>query len=511
MDRINLFNRLRYASSTGGKSPPQDKTSPDMAQRSVSETDNTLPFSRLRGPVRLRTLTTLRWLAVIGQTLAILIVHFGLGFELPLGICLGIIAISAWLNIFIMLRFSAQRFLSDKEASLYLGFDILQLCGLLFLTGGLENPFATLILAPATIAASVLPIRQTVLIALLALCGIGLLSLFHLPLPWVAPDDFTVPDIYVAGVWAALSFSVLFFCAYAHRIAIESAQMRSALAATQIILSREERLSALGGLAAAAAHELGTPLATMQVTAREMAEELKGNDPIDRNFLREDADLLVSQAHRCRDILGRLSSHGDEGDAMHNQVRLDSLLKEAASPFLDQANGAKIIFETAYDPSLSAPPILLRRPEIIYGLRNFIENALRFAKEEVLISAIADEDQISITISDDGPGFSPEVLSRLGEPYVNLKPRNQRAKVQRVAIGTKEHETSQLSGYEGMGLGFFIAKTLLERTQAVIYFENLHDEHPDKDDRQSYSTAYTPQKIDGAMVSAVWPTKALRA
>jgi two-component system sensor histidine kinase RegB len=250
-----------------------------------------------RGPVRLRTLTTLRWLAVGGQTAAIMTVHFAFDFPSPLGLCLGVIAASAWLNVFTMLRFSPQRVLSDREAAAYIAFDIVQLCALLYLTGGLQNPFAVLILAPVTIAASVLPLRLTIAIGALAVFGISVLGVVNLPLPWRAGEALALPRVYLVGVWTALAFSVCFFAAYARRISDEAAEMKTALTATQMVLAREERLSALGALAAAAAHELGTPLATIQVTASEMADELKG-----RGALEEDARLLVAQSRRCREI-----------------------------------------------------------------------------------------------------------------------------------------------------------------------------------------------------------------
>lgn len=447
--------------------------------------------SHLRGPIRLRTLTTLRWLAVAGQTVAILLVHFGLGYEVPLGICLSTIAASAWLNIFSVLKYSPQRMLSDREAAFYIGFDILQLGALLFFTGGLQNPFSALLLAPVTIAASVLPLRQMILIAALALLGLALLAVFHMPLPWSSQAGFSVPSIYIAGVWTALSFSVVFFAAYAHRIAAESAQMRSALTATQLVLSREERLSALGGLAAAAAHELGTPLATIQVTAQEMAEEMaEPGDRRDNDLLKEDAALLISQAKRCRDILGRLSNRGEEGDVMHNRVRLDSLLKEAASPFVSQPDGPEIIFEVSQATSnglqsLETLPFFARRPEIIYGLRNFIENAFGFAQSQVFVRAVLDEKHVTVSVIDDGPGFSPDALARLGEPYINPKqslPRN------------KGHKA-------GMGLGFFIAKTLLERTKATVQFQNLWQEKPSRRQKNLIEDAEGER---GALVQVQW-------
>ncbi|NOX82829.1 MAG: ActS/PrrB/RegB family redox-sensitive histidine kinase [Alphaproteobacteria bacterium] len=412
--------------------------------------DSQAALNALRGPVRLRTLTGIRWLAVGGQTAAIIGVHFGLGFATPLGLALGVIAASAWLNLFTVLRFSPQRFLSDHEAAAYIAFDIIQLSALLALTGGLFNPFSALIIAPVTIAASFLPLRLTMVIGSLALASISLLALYHMPLPWKPGEALALAPTYTAGVWAALSFSVMFFAAYAHRIAAESQQMRSALAATQLVLGREEKLSALGGLAAAAAHELGTPLATIQLTAKEMLREA----PEDSD-LYEDAALLVSQAERCRDILGRLSRRGDSGDAMHDRIEVVALLREAASPFIDMPDGPEFRIET--NSMDGAPePILRRRPEIIFGLRNFIENAAGFAHSEVVMTAEWSADELSIAINDDGPGFTPEILARLGEPYVSARAGN------RPLIGHKD----------GMGLGFFIAKTLLEGAGAKIAFHN---------------------------------------
>ncbi len=404
-------------------------------------------LNALRGPVRLRTLTALRWLAVFGQSMAIVIVHFALGFQTPLGLCLAAIAASAWLNLFTILRFSPQRFLSDREAAGFIAFDIIQLCALLFFTGGIQNPFSALIIAPVTIAASVLPLRFTIGIAALAMAGVSLLAVQHMPIPWYADQSFDLAPVYKAGVWAALTFSIAFFAAYAHRIAAESAQMRSALAATQLVLAREERLTALGGLAAAAAHELGTPLATIQVTAKEMLRDFKRAHPEEDDLI-DDAALLVSQAERCRDILGRLSRHGDAGDLMHDKLSVDALLREAAGPFLDQPGGPDIQIKTESLDGAPAP-VLKRRPEIIFGLRNFIENAAGYARRNVLIRAEWNAEKLSVSVHDDGPGFSSEILARLGEPYVSAR-----------------------GGKTGLGLGFFIAKTLLEASGAVIRFDN---------------------------------------
>ncbi|NWG93015.1 MAG: ActS/PrrB/RegB family redox-sensitive histidine kinase [Parvularculaceae bacterium] len=443
-------------------------------KKAIAEAD--IAAQAVRGPIRLRTLTTLRWLAVAGQLSAILIVHFALAFPVPLGLCLGVIAASAWLNIFISLRFSPRRYLADREATAYIAFDIAQLCALLFLTGGLQNPFSVLILAPVTIAASVLPVRLAVLIGSLAFAGISLLAGYHLPLPWREGEAVAFPPVLNIGVWVALSFAVAFFGAYAHRIAAEAAQLKSALAASQLVLAREERLAALGGLAAAAAHELGTPLATIQLTAKEMAGELKG-----QGLLEDDAKLLVSQAQRCRDILGRLSDRGEAGDIMMDRIAVDLLLKEAAGPFLDARHGPAVIFDVKGGAEGEAPPVLQRRPEIIYGLRNLIENAVGYARSKVLVSAHWSKSDFMVEIHDDGPGFSLDMLARLGEPYLGGRSRGSAKK-------------------GGLGLGFFIAKTLLERTGASVAFDN-----------KAWDEAAGGAGAPGAWVAVTWPRAAIFA
>jgi two-component system sensor histidine kinase RegB len=278
------------------------------------------------------------------------------------------------------------------------------------------------------------------------------------------------PGIYIAGAWTALTFAVVFFAAYAHRVAAEAAELKSALAASQLVLAREERLSALGGLAAAAAHELGTPLATIQLTAREMADELAGQP-----LLEEDAKLLVVQAQRCREILSRLSTRNEAGDALHDQLAADALAREAADPFVDRVDGPAVIFEMIGE---GAPPVLRRRPELIYGLRNIIENAFSFAASKVLVTVEWTSEMLTVTIHDDGPGFTPDALARLGEPYVGTKGRPR---------------TARRAG--GLGLGFFIAKTLLERLGGKVAFENAP--WPDGPD------------VSGAWVRVSWPLKSL--
>ena len=406
------------------------------------------------GRLRLQTLVLLRWLAVGGQLAAVLFTHFALGFELPLAFCLGAIAASAWLNIFLTVRYPAPRRLGEREAAAYLAYDIFQLAALIYLTGGLENPFAVLFLVPVTISATTLSLRATMALAVLAFAAVTLLGPFHMPLPWFGGETVPLPALWVIGMWVALVLGLAFMAAYAFRVAREGRRMSAALSATQLVLAREQRLSALDGLAAAAAHELGTPLATISLVAK----ELKRDAPEGTDFA-EDLDLLHSQAERCRQILATLSRRGDAGDALHARLALPVLLEEAASPF--RGRGPEIAIELAPEsgPEAGEPPELIRRTEILYALRNLIENAVGFARAKVTVRARWTATEVEIAVIDDGPGFGTEVIDQLGEPYVST----------RQARDGRPH--ADIDG-GGLGLGFFIAKTLVERTGARLIAAN---------------------------------------
>lgn len=442
------------------------------------------PVSYMGRYLRLRTLTNLRWMGAAGQMVTILIVYFVLGFHLPLGWCLAAIAASLWLNLFTVLRTEGGATLSPLEAAGHLAFDLVQLAIVLFLTGGLSNPFAVLILAPATIAASVLPRKFAWSLLGLAFVLMSLLALFHLDLPWREGTEVVLPRLYAIGVWISLVIALGFLAIYARQVAAEHSKMTNALAATQMVLAREEQVSALGGLAAAAAHELGTPLATIQLTAKEMAAELEDHE------LKEDALLVVAQARRCRDILTRLSDDAAAGDARHDNMSLRALIEEAAAPFT--AFGGVRIDLSLRGPDPDMPDIdgLKRRPELIYGLRNIIENAVKYARGSVTVEARWSERDLSICILDDGEGFSSEMLSRLGEPY--LARGSERRNTARRQEGTVERD--------GLGLGFFIAKTLLERTGARI----AHGNRP----RRTEESGETAPK--GAWVRLDWPLANLK-
>ncbi len=400
--------------------------------------------------LRLQTIVRLRWVAIIGQLITVLIVHFLLGFDLPLLACLAIIGMSALLNVVMRMRFPPSKRLKSDRAALMLGYDLLQLTALLFLTGGLQNPFALLMVVPTAISASTQPLRITVGLCALSVVCASLLIVNYLPLPWAPGTTLTLPLPYMIGVWTALVSCITFMAAYARRTAQENRQMFDALTATELRLAREQKLSALDGLAAAAAHELGTPLSTIFVVTKELEREIPADSP-----LREDIALLRSQVTRCRDILGTLTQHSGESDAMYSKMSLGHLIEEVVQPFRAFDTALEVTLQPAEENG--PQPVLRRNPGIIYGLTNLVENAVDYAASRVEITATWDADSIRLDIADDGPGFAPGVLGRLGEPFVTT----------RAQVDAEDKEEAQ-----GMGLGIFIAKTLLERSSAVITLQN---------------------------------------
>jgi two-component system sensor histidine kinase RegB len=395
--------------------------------------------------LRLDTLIRLRWLAIAGQTAAVVGVFFGLGVELPLAFCLIIIVGSALLNITLRLAYPVTERLDTRRAAMLLGFDIIQLATLLALTGGLENPFAMLFLAPVLISATSLPPLPTTMLGGLAFVCVSFLAKFHMPLPWPG-GGLEIPGLYIAGVWFAICLALGFIGIYAWRVADEGRQLSDALSATELVLAREQHMSALDGLAAAAAHELGTPLATIRLVAREL-EKAMPEGP-----LRDDVNLLREQVDRCREILQKLTSLHEE-DAPHTEMTIRHLIEDVVAPHREF--GVAIEIDAPKDAR--PEPVARRNPGVLYGLGNLVENAVDFAAEKVQITARWDETSINVTIEDDGPGFPPEVLARLGDPYLTTR-----------GAGRAAPEADR----PGLGLGVFIAKTLLERSGAKVGFEN---------------------------------------
>ena len=401
--------------------------------------------------VRLTTLIALRWFAVLGQAVAVLVVHYWLEFEVPLAACLSVIALSAWLNVAMRMHFRNVQRLAPRPVALLLGYDIAQLTVLMTLTGGIENPFAFLILAPVLIAAISLPLRHTLPLGVLAAACSTLIAFYFWPLPWISNEQLVLPPLYILAIWLANLVAIVFIGAYAWQVAEEGRLMADALTATELVLAREQHLSQLDGLAAAAAHELGTPLSTIVVVAKELQLALGPGSPH-----ADDVKLLREQAQRCREILGKLSALPADG-APFQRARLSVLIDEVAAPHRNFG----IAIDVVLPPQREGEPVTERSPAILYGLGNLVENAVDFARARVEIAVRWSEQDVAVTISDDGPGFPSEILARIGEPYVTSRRRS----------GAESEES-------GLGLGFFIAKTLLERTGAALAF--LNRPAPDK-------------------------------
>jgi two-component system sensor histidine kinase RegB len=298
--------------------------------------------------------------------------------------------------------------------------------------------------APVTVAATILSRRSVIFLSLLAISAITLLAVAHFPLPWQGASP-VLPALYIFGIWAALVLSTMFIAAYAWSVAGEARRIRDAFAATQLALAREQRISAVGALAAAAAHELGSPLGTIAVIAKELVRELPPDSPY-----AEDAALLLSQSDRCRTILAELAHRPEaEGASPFTLLPISALVEAAGAPYY-RPGDIRVIYATT--TNTGEEPLVARSPEIMHGLGNFIQNAIQFARREVSVTTHWDRGMVTVEIVDDGPGFPAALLPRLGQPY--LSGRGGEA---------QQH----------MGLGIFIAQTLLERTGAEIGFANL--------------------------------------
>ena len=415
--------------------------------------------------LRLATLVRLRWLSVMGQTAACVFVAWGLWWPYPVAYCLLLVALSVALNLYLTFSYQASRRLSQSAAAAVLTFDILQPTGLLILTGGIQNPFTVFLIVPSIIASATQPPLTTVFLGILAVAATTLLAFFHMPVPWPEGAALDLPRSYVGGLWFAIVTTLVFASIYIYRVAAESRTLADALSATELVLQREQHLSALDGLAAAAAHELGTPLATIALVAKEMQRVA----PAD-GTQREDVDLLVEQSERCRTILRQLSSLSSSSEAHLSKLSIMALIDEVAEPHRHFGVDTKVVIDQRAGPE----PVARRNAGIVYGLGNIVENAVDFADAEVAIHASWNEAAVWIEVFDDGPGFSPETLARIGDPYMH------------------DREARERKAGGGLGLGLFIAKTLLERSGATIVFANRTD-------------------CNGAKVAISWPRQVFLA
>jgi two-component system sensor histidine kinase RegB len=418
-------------------------------------------FRHPRRHVRLDTILRLRWLAVLGQLAAIFVVLQGLEFDLPVIPCLTIIGLSALLNLSLQIAFNPMQRLEPAYAAALLALNIIELAALLFLTGGLQNPFSFLFLVPVLISATALPVRLTIALGALAVACASVLVFFYLPLPWDSEEPLVLPPIYLFGVWLSIVLAIGVTSLYAFQVTEEARKLSDALAATELVLAREQHLTQLDGLAAAAAHELGTPLSTIVLISRELESALQDNAGV-----AADIKTLREQAQRCRDILSKITQLSST-EAPFDRMKLSTLIEEIVAPHRDFGVTIKVRIAVAG----TKEPVGRRNPAILYGVGNILENALDFARSAVEVNAWWNNDTIEIVISDDGPGFAPDIMKRIGEPYLSRR------------RGSDEGQGDR----SGLGLGVFIARTLLERTGATVSFTNRT--FPDH----------------GAVVSIVWP------
>jgi two-component system sensor histidine kinase RegB len=425
-------------------------------------------FRHPRRYVRLDTILRLRWLAALGQLAAIFIVVQGLEFDVPVVPCVAIVGLSALLNLALQIAFNPMQRLEPVYAAALLALNIVELAALLFFTGGLQNPFSFLFLAPVLISATALPVRLTIALGLLAVACASVLVFFHLPLPWDSDEQpLVLPPIYLFGVWLSIVVAIGVTSLYAFQVTEEARKLSDALAATELVLTREQHLTQLDGLAAAAAHELGTPLSTIFLISRELEKSLGDNGQ-----LAGDIKTLREQAQRCRDILAKITQLSATG-APFDRMPLSTLIEESVAPHRDFGVAIKVRIAVAG----TSEPVGTRNPAILYGVGNILENAVDFARQAVEVNAWWNTETVEIIISDDGPGFAPDILKRIGEPYLSRR------------RGTDEPQ----HGHRGLGLGVFIARTLLERTGAKVSFTNrVFPDH-------------------GAVVQIAWPRRRFEA
>jgi two-component system, sensor histidine kinase RegB len=424
-------------------------------------------FRHPRRHVRLDTILRLRWLAALGQLVAIFVVAQGLEFDLPIVPCLIIVSLSVLLNLALQMAFNPMQRLEPAYAAALLALNIVELAALLFFTGGLQNPFSFLFLAPVLISATALPVRLTIGLGMLAVACASVLVFYYLPLPWDSEEPLILPPIYLFGVWLSIVVAIGVTSLYAFQVTEEARQLSDALAATELVLAREQHLTQLDGLAAAAAHELGTPLSTIVLISKELQRVLQDNSP-----LAADIKTLREQAQRCRDILAKITQLSSSG-APFDRMKLSTLIEEVVAPHRDFGVAIKVRIAIA----AASEPVGSRNPAILYGVGNILENAVDFARATVEVNAWWNNDTVEIIISDDGPGFAPDILKRIGEPYLSRRRGSDDAQ----------------SEHRGLGLGVFIARTLLERTGAKVSFSNrVFPDH-------------------GAVVQIAWPRQRFEA
>ena len=390
-----------------------------------------------------KTLIILRWIAILGQFIAINIVYFYLDLDFPIKVAHLIIFIGFLTNLFLQFRVKSIQ-VKDFNASIFLFYDLIQLSLLLYLTGGISNPFTILMIIPTIVSSTFLSMGTTIILGCVTMIFLFLLTIFHYPLPGIHDQSVTFPKLYLAGYFIAIIIGLVFLSYFGIRFSGESKRRSDATSQLQQLIAKEYELESLGGQAAAAAHSLGTPLATINVVASELKKELGKN-----NEHSKDIDLLISQTKRCGEILKKISKKQIKDDEFFSKTKLEDLLQEIVSSF-KETSSKNIVLKLDNDKNKIS---IQRSPEMIYGLRNFIGNAVKFSKNKVELILASNKKTVEILIKDNGPGFPMDVIELLGEPYIKSR-------------------SNKIKDNAGTGLGTFLGKTLLERRGAKISFYN---------------------------------------
>ena len=390
-----------------------------------------------------KTLVNFRWIAIIGQLIAINFVYFFLKLNLPIVETHIIITLGFITNIILQFRIRTNQ-LKDAYAALFLVYDLLQLCALLYFTGGIFNPFSLLIIIPTIVSSTFLSMGTTIILGTLTTSLLFFLKKFHKILPGSDTDNFNFPEYYLAGALVSIIIGLVFLSYFGIKFSGETKKRSEALDKLQRVMAKEYEIDSLGGQAAAAAHSLGTPLATISVVAKELKKEIG-----DRSKHSKDLDLLISQAKRCSEILKQISKKEIVDDQFINLIKVEDLLEEIIISFKENTDKKITLFENEDKNKIN----IKRSPEIVYGLRNFIGNAIKFADEEIIIKLISNDESLNLSINDDGPGFAEDIIKLIGEPYLKSK-------------------SKKINNKSGLGLGIFLGKTLLERKNARLSFSN---------------------------------------
>jgi len=408
-----------------------------------------------------KTLVALRWIAIIGQLLTVSFVYFVLKFIFPYLFCFLIIFFGILTNIF--LQFSVkEKLLSNLSSTFYLAYDLLQLSALVFLTGGITNPFVILLVIPAVVSSTFLSIRSTINLSIITGISLLILTIYHYPLPSSGDLHFHAPKYYLYGIPIATLIGLIFLCYFGVRFGVESRKRTEALTRLELVLAKEHELKTIGVQAAAAAHSLSTPLSTIKLVAKELEKDLGNKEKYSK-----DIKLLLSQSSRCGEILKKLSMVPLKRDDFFENVKLEDLLYEIISSFQEISNKNFLI----KSENNMLDPMVKRKAELTYGLRNFIGNASKFSKSLVEIILESNSKITQIKVCDDGPGFPEDIQNFLGEPYIHSR-------------------NKKIDSKSGLGLGTFIGKTLLQRMKADVNFGKCPN-------------------IKGAMVTIQWKTKNL--